>query len=356
MSRSIQGTPAARPMSRPRAQPVQIWAALGAACLLLAAYSWISWILSPDFQPVVPEEPLPSKFYEGAIHYGEIASCFFMALCLWFWVIVPKWKTGHFSFMGLVCLASATTYWWDPTNNYYSFGLAYNAHVFNYGSWANFIPGFQYPTIGRWPEALLLVGPTFVWFNVAFPAMFSVIWKYADRKFPSAGFVKVFLCMLLTMFLWDMFLEVFWLRLQIYSYPGAPQAWSFFGGHYYQYPIPVGMATAYFFMGMTVLLHFRDDQGRSFAERGVDKLSMSTGKKTLLRFLALVGACWVIIAPFYFSMWFIWTHGDAAPSDMPSYMTNNLCGEKVGFPCPGKGVPIPRKDGDRVWVNMPDAK
>jgi len=81
-------------------------------------------------------------------------------------------------------IASATTYWQDPMSNYYSFGIAYNAGFWNRGSWANFIPGFSYPGMERFPEAPLWVGTTYVWFNVLFPVAFAAVWLRLDRRFP----------------------------------------------------------------------------------------------------------------------------------------------------------------------------
>ncbi len=344
------------PTTRPTTQPVVIWSVIGALFLALALYVWIAWITGPDFKPTLPSQPLDATT-SGFAFWNQVAFSIVTVICLLGWVGLPKVRTGRFSFMGLLVLASGTCYWQDPMSNYYSYGIAYNSGFWNMGSWANYIPGFSYPGQEKFPEAPFWVGTPYIWFNVAFPAMFAAIWRWVDRRFPSAGIASVIVSLLIFMFAIDVIQEALYLRMGLYSYVGAFQDWSVFGGHYYQFPVYIGVITAFFFLGVTWIIHFRDDKGFCFAERGVDKLKLSPGISTFLRFLALVGVMNVITLGTYFiPVQWMYTHGDAIPSDTPGYLHNNLCGEKAGFPCPGKGVPIPRRDGNTIWVNVPESK
>ena len=332
------------PINRPKTKPILLWASLGAGFLALTIYVWGSWITGPDFKATVPSVPIDARI-NSFVLWNQIVFSAITVICLFGWVVLPKVRTGRFSFMGLLVLAAATTYWQDPLSNYYSYGIAYNSAFWNRGSWANYIPGFSYPGMEKFPEAPFWIGTTYIWFNVAFPAMFAVIWRWIDRRFPRAGLTSVIASLLLLMFTIDLIQEVIYLRMGLYSYVGGFQDWSVFGGHYYQFPVYIGVTNGLFFFGVTWIIYFRDDKGFCFAERGLDKLKLMPGASTFMRFLALVGVMNIItlVAVFIPLQW-MYTHGDAIPSDTPAYLHNNLCGEKAGFPCPGRGVPIPRRD------------
>ena len=259
--------------TRPSIQPVVIWAVLGALFLLLTLYVWLSWIAGPDFKPTAPPQPL-SATTSALVFWNQFIFCAITAACVLWWTILPKIRTGRFSFMGLLILAAGTCYWQDPISNYYTYGIAYNSGFWNMGSWANYIPGFSYPGQNKFPEAPLWVGTTYVWFNVAFPAMFSVIWMRINRRFPNAGKASVIVTLLILMFFVDSIQEIVYIRMGLYSYVGASHKWSVFGGHVYQFPIYIGVITSFFFLAVTSLVHFRDDSGFSFAERGIDKLTL----------------------------------------------------------------------------------
>ena len=307
-------------------------------------------MFSPDF---VTTYPSPRALAEtpasvrNLIFFSEMASLLAAIAFFYVWFIKPKLRGGRFSFMGLLCVASMSTYALNPAENYYSYGIAYSSFLHNWGSWANRIPGFSYPNQNRFPEAPLMWGASFIWFNLVFALMFHWIWRRLDSRYPQLGLAGKILALLATMFMTDVLFESLILRNQLYSYVGAIQRWSLFGGHYYQFPLYVGVITAFFWLGVTSLIYSRDDKGHSWAERGVDKLRLSDGGKTFVRFLALTGAMWTItVCTYYVPIQWYYTHGDAFPNDTPDHLLNThvLCGEQLGYRCPGPGVPIPRRD------------
>ena len=337
-------SPSFVPSSRPLTKPIVFWSGLGAAFFVLTCYVFGAWMLSPDFKRVYPAVPLDQTKQMFAFWNQVVFSAFTIATLV-YWVILPKIRTGRFSFMGLLVLASATGYWADPLSNYYSYGIAYSSGFWNMGSWANFIPGFSYPGMERLPEPPLFAGTTYVWFNVAVPAAFVVLWKWMDRRFPALGFGTVLVALLVTMFFVDLIQEALYLRMGLYGYIGASHAWSLFGGHHYQFPIFIGVATAFFWMGYAWIMYFRDDKGFCFVERGVDKLNINPRLSTLLRFLALVGYINIMNAVTYWlPVQWQYTHGDAIPADTPASLLNDLCGEKNGVACPGRAVPFARRN------------
>ena len=352
MSASSNSSPAGRrAASAAKTQPVVVWAWIGAICLTMAASWIIGWMMSTDFATTYPsakaqlETPAATK---NMIFIYEIGSALTALGFFLFWFLKPKIQTGRFSLLGLLCLASMTTYTLNPAENYYSYGIAYSSFLHNWGSWSNMIPGFSYPNQNKFPESPFMWGASYVWFNVLFAVLFYWLWKWIDVRRPGMGLPAKVGILLLVMFLTDVVVESLALRsTQTYGYIGAIQKWCFFGGHWYQFPAYIGVITAFFWFGVTSLLYYRDDRGYSWAERGAEKLNVSEGARTFIRFLALAGAMWAITLGTYFiPVQWLYTHGDAFPADTPDHLLNThvLCGESVGYACPGPGVPIPRRD------------
>jgi hypothetical protein len=92
------------------------------------------------------------------------------------------------------------------------------------------------------------------------------------------------------------------------------------------------------------LYAYRDDRGRTFAERKVDKQRIGSKSKKFIRFLALAGL---------FNLIFFWQNlvliafspsADPWPPGYPSYLTNGICGVGSAYDCPTPQTPIPKQD------------
>ncbi len=341
-------------VKRGEIQPVVFWAFLGIGFLLLMTTIYLSWITSEDFKRTYPPVPVGAAV-ERIIWWNQLVPSLVTLWFAWIWVVKPKLLTGRFSFMGLMVLASASTYWMDPLSNYLNYGVGYNSAFWNRGSWSNFIPGQSYPGMERFPEAPLWMGTVYIWFNVFLPAVFARLWDWIERSFPNFNVLGIVTGIFALGFIADASQEFFYIRWGLYSYMGADQKLSIFGGHFYQFPIFIGVVTSGFLLAYTWIIHFRDSRGYCFAERGVDKLGLSPGAQTFVRFLALVGYMNAALGCIYFiPVQWLYTHGDSFPADTPAYLINDICGDKAGIPCPGRGVPIPRRDGPQKWLIVPN--
>jgi Spirocyclase AveC-like len=338
-----------------RATPVTALAVTGVAFLALIVYVLARWFAGPFFHTV---HPPPGSHESGLVKVmvpvSEILSTAFNVPLIWYWIVKPKLKTGSFSLLGLVSLASATVFILDPLQNYFTFGFSYNSHLINWGSWGPYLPGFLTPNMGRWPENPFMAGSTYIWFNFGIPVAFVWLWRRMDRRFPGWSAVRIIVALVGAMAVWDAIMEIAFLHMRVYGYPGADRSLSLFSGHYYQYPIYVGLTTALFWLAMATLVYYVDDRGHSWAERGIDKLRVGPRMRTFVRWLALVGACQVIfIVSYFIPSWFWYAHHSTIPADTPSYMINGACGESAGFPCGGDGVPFARKDGRQpAWLRI----
>lgn len=110
-----------------KTQAVVVWAWIGAFCIAMAIYWIIGWMLSADFATTYPsakaqlETPAATK---NMIYIYEVGSSLTALAFFLFWFLKPKLQTRKFSFLGLLCRASLTTYTLNSAENYYSYGIA----------------------------------------------------------------------------------------------------------------------------------------------------------------------------------------------------------------------------------------
>jgi hypothetical protein len=116
-------------------------------------------------------------------------------------------------------------------------------------------------------------------------------------------------------------------------------------GHYYEFPVYQGITASLLYTSWGALRFFRDDRGRSFAERGIDQVTASACVKGWMRFFAVSGAITAIFFAFYHvPNALIALRGDAWPQDVQqrSYLTSGVCGPGTDVACPDPRVPFPR--------------
>ena len=139
----------------------------------------------------------------------------------------------------------------------------------------------------------------------------------------------------------DFLLEFVVLRARIWSFVGAPRSLTLWSGEYYQYPIYEGIFTGIWVSAMTAVRYLRDDNGRSFVDRGVDALRVGPRWRKLASFLAVTGWIHVTMIGLYFvPVSWMSLKADTAPA-LPSYLRSGICGEGTDYACPSEYVPVP---------------
>ena len=106
-----------RRTERPAA-PVRWWAGAGTFFVALQAYVYLRWVLSPDFHRVSPgPDSIPLSFRVLA-HSAEILTIGLMVFGVYRYLYRP-WRDQHsVSALGMMWLASLTTYFWDWSINW----------------------------------------------------------------------------------------------------------------------------------------------------------------------------------------------------------------------------------------------
>lgn len=319
-------------------RPVVGWAVIGALCLALEAYVMLSWVLSSDFAPSPRgADPIPAltlfwvRFFEG------------LSLVMVPLALLYAWRTsrreGRLSTEAVIILAWTTLFWQDPMINWARPSFFYNAYFVNMGNWTNQIPGWVNPNSHFLPEPLLWMGGMYVWLPPIICAMTVAAMRFAKRRIPGIGTMGLIatgvgFCMLL-----DLVLEVLWVRSGVYAYPAAISEFTLFAGERYQFPVYESIFWGPMWALTGLLFFFRDDRGRTFVERGIDRVK-NARLHAPLRLLALIGAINVGFAGY--NVLILWTtfQVDPTPAGYPSWLLAGQCGAGSDYECPGPNVPI----------------
>ena len=330
--------------------PVYWWAVIGVIFLTVGTWALVGWIVSGDAHrtPVGPT-PVPG-WMTVAARIVEVLCVSGAAAAIYGFVLRPKRRFGRVGLDGYLCLAFLSTFWMDSFHNLFQPTATFNATFVNLGSWLGHVPLSLSPTAHRHAIPLLFLIPAYTFFFLL-PAMAGCrIMAWVRGRYPQVGVPGMVAASFFALLAADMAFEIPALRLGLFSYPGGLRWATLFDGHYYQYPIHIGVQSALWWTILACLRTFRNDRGETVAERGISDLPLPGRKKAVLRYLALVGFASVAAQSYHLPAALIGLHAGPWPADVQnrSYLTNGLCGPGTDIPCPGPGVPIARKGRPRV--------
>lgn len=331
---------------------IRLWAALGLLSLIVVAVGWTRWVLSgPSAAPVGPDEFTSWKLV--LIKVFEWSTFALVPFFLWRFLIRPTWRARSLTFDGMLMIALITLWFYDPLDNYFNLSFAYNAHFIQLGTWAPFIPGYKY--VSGYPEPLLLAGGMYVWLCFSFSLVGCAFLRRLQAWRPNmskAGLIasSVTGCAAIVFVV-----ETVFIRTEIWGYPGASRFLTLWPGTRYQYPLLNPILAGLVFTVLVALRYFKDDHGRSFAERGVESLPISSRLRKTVSLLAIVGCTHVGFLVGYYMpySWTIALRADTLPA-LPSYMRAGMCGAGTDYACPSRYVPIPH--GDSIHLRPDDPR
>lgn len=334
-----------------RVKPVKWWAAAGVAFLLLEAYTLGSWIASGKATPTpAGGDPLPG-FMNVLLHGQEIVGVVAFFGFVWWFLVRPWRRDRRISLDGLFLLAYVLIYWQDPLLNYSQTWATFNAHLVNFGSWTGNLPGALAPNTNQVAEPVVFVLAAYIYALFGIVVLANVVMRKAHARWPRLSRPGLAAWTIVAFWVVDLAAEAVWSRSGLYSFGGGIEGLTLFRGHYYQFPIYEAILWGSVWGSWACLRYFRDDKGRTVAERGIDEVPVTPKQKTLLRFLALCGMMNVTYMGLYnIPMQWFGTHADPWPEDTVkrSYLTNGICGPGTEFACSGPGVPIPRPDSPHL--------
>ncbi|MFI6998219.1 spirocyclase AveC family protein [Nocardia sp. NPDC050175] len=327
--------------SRHRARPVLWWAAIGIAAMVLQTYVYTRWITSDHFRSVgTGADPVPQ--WEKICAWLEQSAFTLAALGTVAWIVRGCVRERRMTFDAKLLLGTMALTWLDPIGNMVRISFFMNSYYINRGSWTPFIPGWISPNAGRLPDPLLVEFTGYM----ALPLSAVVgcwVLRSIEKRWPAIGKVGLVVSIWVFMMVAVVIIHQVLVQHSGWAMWTTPQRnLTVFAGTRWQLPIvPDVMFWGAMFASLTLLRHFRAPDGRSFVERGVDRVNVPERVRTALATFAVIGytstamlgyaVCAVAVSLY---------PGDTMPAQVPSYLVNDMCGPGTEYNCPAPGLPI----------------
>jgi hypothetical protein len=264
-------------------------------------------------------------------------------LGFWYLFIIRPWRRdGNVGPDGILVIGFSLMWFQDPLSSAWNHWYVYNTEMLNFGSWVHNVPGFTaYGEPGAMTSEPILFTPAAYTLAMGV-AMLTGSWvmRKTKERFPDiTGFWLVATCFA-AMCLFDVVLEgIIWLPMGVFEYPGGH--WAIFGDTYHKYPLNEMFTIGSVFTVLASVRYFTNDKGQMVIERGVDEIKGTKTRKLVLRGLAAIAFCQVVMFLGYnVPNSIIGANSAEWPEDLQkrSYFTNYLCGDETNRLCPGPGV------------------
>jgi hypothetical protein len=340
---------------------VTAWAVIGSFFLTFMLYIVYQWITAPYFGPteLAPGVEVPTHFKIG-VRTVEIGMSIGWAVMIWYQIIKPIRRTGQPTTLGLLSVAFFFAIFWDPSMNWIQQGCVYNPYAFNLGFLSAELPGWMSPRGHLLPEPLAAWAGGYPGFLSMMTVGGLAVMRFVKSRFPTISNVRLAAAGMFGAMVVDMVLESLLIRFSgIYAYPGSIRALSLWGGHWYQFPLYEALLFGGWVGTTSVLLYFKDDKGRTWVERGVEKINLcknSNFRQTLVRFLAILGFCQIMeIVLYVLPMPLLTANADPFPDDTPAFFTQGpaMCGPGTGLACARPELPIIRRNDLEKFSTSP---
>ena len=337
-SSAVPITAATRETPRASRQPaaVRAWALIGAAVLVVIVTGILRWLWSDDRAPTNP----------GSDHYRfvavlrviEVLSAALLLTLFLTLVVRPAVRDRRLGFDGMLLIGCLLVHFIDPVFNYFSPSFLQNSYSVQWGSWANFIPGYASPSgAAGFVEGLLWAAALYGLFGVIAAYCGCAILTWLRDRWPNLSNFSHYAMLSAIFCVIDLVVENVFVRSQIYVFWGAYSPLTMWAGDVYQFPIYETILAVVYAVGFVWLRDSRDANGYSTVERGADDLGVMRRFSTSIRFLAITGFClvWAMISYF---MPFAWLSmmSDSYPT-LPTYLQGGaFCGTGAKPQCPSE--------------------
>jgi hypothetical protein len=337
------------PQAPSQTKPVRLWAILGGAILILQLYVWIRWFTGPYFRPVASGPSDPPALMKIILTTWTVVTLGGFPAGVWYFIIRPWRRERRITTDGMLLVACGLLFFQDPLLNYLNTWNTYNTWLWNRGSWVPYIPGWLSPERPghMMAEPLLMNAPGYSYGVLLCTILGCWVMRRVKRRWPGISNVGLVGVLMLWSFVFDFIMEgLFLMPMGLFTYPGAIRSLSINAGHYYQWPVYEGVMWGGVQAALCSLRYFTDDRGRTFVERGLERVRGGAVVRQSTRFLAIFAACSMIFFLCYNVpvQWFA-MHAQSWPKDIQtrSYFMSGSCGDGTGLLCPDPVLPVVNK-------------
>ena len=250
--------------------------------------------------PDVEGRPRPVEFLFGFDHwvyFHEVGTV--LALITLIVVFIVGWRRNPGSPVMLMFLCTTLIVWQDPIMNWAPYAV-YNPELLHWPE--------SWPLVSLSPtvEPFIVFGYVMFYFGPYFPAV-AILRRLQARKGPEAFASRhPLICLgLLAMvigFIFDAFLEVGLIHTGLYIYSQVIPFGSIFTGTTFQFPLIWESFSVTFVMVPAAILCYRDDTGKSVAEKLAAKAKIFPTRPVLGTFLVMFAI--INVSYFAYGTWF----------------------------------------------------
>ena len=241
--------------------------------------------------------PVPFTFGLDYITFLDTATC--VALLVLLLVFIRGWRRNPGSPAMLMFLCTTLIVWQDPIMNWAPFAV-YNPDLTH---WPEYFPLVSIsPTV----EPFVVFGYVMFYFGPYFPAV-AILRRLQAKKGPEAfvsrhPLVCLGLITCVIGFVMDAFLENTLIHWGMYIYSQVIPWGSIFTGTTFQFPLIWESFSVTFVMVPAAILCYRDDTGKSVAEKLAAKAKIFPSRPVLGTFLVMFTI--INISYFAYGSWF----------------------------------------------------
>lgn len=296
-----------------RMSPALAWGSLGAASAVLMVVVLAQWLAAGvhGVDPGPDELPTGKLVLLRVLEWGQFAA---LAILLWRYVARPLRRGEPLGFDALLIIGALALNFWDPLDNYLNFTFQYNAHHLNVNSWGGYLPGWRSPGAETWAVPVAFVSGAYVWaFLGATQLGCAILDRTAERWGLARGYALVFAANAGI----TAVAELIYLQTDAIANVGTPDALTLWDGRASGWPLynPILFGAAWTALVVLRRSCLRDPDGRSFVERGAERLPFPT----LARLLAVSAYLQVTYIALYFVPWNLIGLAHDAPPPLRSY-------------------------------------
>jgi hypothetical protein len=320
-------------------------ALLGIPILIWEAMTLIPWLLDGPAQITRYRPDHRTVDWYAARGFEGLAVLIAIAVAIY---VVRGCRASRrvLTFDLMFCLAGATQFWADAGVNFMNPAITISSNWVNVNATCGHMPLVVNPDCGRTPDPILFLFllETFAPLGVAI--LFARAVNRARIRWPGVSTARLFWGVVAGGFGLALIEPFVIIPLHLWNYPGTPPSIGL--GHGFRYPVWEIACFGLWFGVLAAVRIFKDDRGRTIAERGLEHHRPATRK--LITLLALYtifqGAIWGFASAPYWVLG-LSQHAWAA---QPAQLVNGMC-DAPGWsatrygPCPGSpGYRMPVKN------------
>ena len=319
-------------------RPIVAWSSVGVAVVVINLYLFTAWFASGDAHAVgTGADKVPTLTWVFVISFQITAVCGAL------WAISHAVRTsraqGRLSFDAMLVIAWTLTWWHDPIISVLRPTLFYNAANVNLGSWTPQIPGWISPNAQYMPEPIIGIGVLYISLALGFGILGCKVMEFARGRWTRLGPVGLLSVAFLAILVVEFSTELLASLTHLVAYPSSISWMTLFAGTTHQLPVYEQVLWSLVLTATAGLRFFTSPDGRSVAERGIDRLHVGHKARSLVALLAITG--FVNVTCVTYDVVMNVTSLYAGHVDLyPTYLRTQQCGPGTGIPCPGPGVPI----------------